>query len=495
MTRRERCGTLDHFAGGRRRQWAAARIRSCAVAFAALLATAAPGRAQLLGQYLPTGIPGYQNWFSDAVLDRPRSEYDPIGVRAGDFVIRPSLSESFGYDSNSFGLPHPAGSPFAETQGSVRASSDWSRNALDATLGFDDERALRYPDLSHTDWTAALGGALDVLDDRATVAYSHVTATTAAFQIGTLSAGQPVTVSIDDARASFQAAVGRFTLVPAIDAAVSRFTNVLLGGRSEALDDRDSVTGSFTAGYELAPGSSLVAVASGTDADYTSHAPGLPAPSYTDVSLLAGLDVRGFTVFRYRALLGYERRSYAEAYLPGTAAPLGEADVIWTPTRMTTVTGQVSHSLQNAITPGVVQSYAYGNLRLTLDHELRRNVLLQAFGQFQSAAYQTQDGQQHVLSAGASVTWLLNRKLSLTAASAIRAAATTPTPGSTRPTRAGVDDRFPSVARAPTMRGILSPGVDHRERHSRTSGAIRRWFSRAARFSPTFARHRSVRCC
>lgn len=389
-------------------------IRSCAVAFAALLATAAPGRAQLLGQDFPTGIPGYQNWFSDAVLDRPRSEYDPIGVRAGDFVIRPSLSESFGYDSNSFGLPHPAGSPFAETQGSVRASSDWSRNALDATLGFDDERALRYPDLSHTDWTAALGGALDVLDDRATVAYSHVTATTAAFQIGTLSAGQPVTVSIDDARASFQAAVGRFTLVPAIDAAVSRFTNVLLGGRSEALDDRDSVTGSFTAGYELAPGSSLVAVASGTDADYTSHAPGLPAPSYTDVSLLAGLDVRGFTVFRYRALLGYERRSYAEAYLPGTAAPLGEADVIWTPTRMTTVTGQVSHSLQNAITPGVVQSYAYGNLRLTLDHELRRNVLLQAFGQFQSAAYQTQDGQQHVLSAGASVTWLLNRKLSLT---------------------------------------------------------------------------------
>ncbi len=385
-----------------------------------ILAVAAPSaaRAQLLGQYYPSGIPGYQSWASDAVLERPHSEYDPLGVRAGSFVIRPSLSESLGYDSNVAGLPQPVGSALAETQGSVAVGSDWARNQVAATLSFDNVHYLQQPNLSHTDWTAAVGGALDIGQDRATLAYSHVTATTVPYQIGTVGVGQPVTFTIDSVRASYTATLGRFTLVPEIDAAVYRYSNVLSFGLNEATNDLDTINGSLTAGYELAPGSSLVLVASGGNGAYITRLPGIPTADYNDVSLVGGIDVRTGALFRYRATIGYEVRRYVNPQIPATAAPLAEFDMIWTPTRLTTVTGQLARSLQNAITPGVIgsgaESYAYTNARLEVDHEARRNVQLQAFGQLQNADYQMHGGTQRVMSAGASVTWLLNRKLSLT---------------------------------------------------------------------------------
>ena len=391
------------------------RAMSWRMALTAAVFSAAPGavHAQLLAQYYPSGIPGYESWFSDAVLDRPRGEYDPIGVRVGNFVVRPSLSQGFGYNSNVFGTAQAQGSALSETQGNVSATSDWSRNALDATIGFDRLQYLRYPSASTTNWTAGLGGTVDIGQDHATLSYIHATNTTAAAQIGNQIVGQPITISIDSARASYQAGFGQFTLEPALEASVNRFTNVLVGGLPATVNNNNSFTGSLTAGYALAPGSSLVLVASGTNTEYTTKAPGLPTPDYNDVSLVGGIDYRSGSVFRYRATIGYEVRTYINTSIPGTSAPLAELDVIWSPTRLTTVTGQVSNSIQNTIAQAGVIGYTYTNVRVTVDHEYRRNLLLQAYGEFENAAFNASNETQHVVSAGASATWLLNPKLSL----------------------------------------------------------------------------------
>jgi hypothetical protein len=399
----------------RRRARAAARRRLLAAATLLTALAAAPlaVRAQLIDQYYPVGIPGYRSWFSDAVQDRPHGEYDALGVRSGDFVIRPALSESLGYDSNVFGAPHAAGSPLAITQGSVAASSDWSRDTLDATVGFANQQDLRYGALSHTDWNAALGGIVDIGNDHLTVAYTHVVSTTVPVQVGTLSVGQPITLSFDSARASYEISLGRISLAPAIDVSVYRFATVLSSGASVSANNRNSATGSLTASYELAPGSDLVAVASDTSSAVPSRTQGVLAPDYNDASLAAGLDYRAGTLFRYRALLGYEQRRYVNTQLSGSSGPLAELDVIWTPTRLTTLTSQVSRSLQSAVTTTAAQSFAYSTARLVVDHEYLRNVLLEAFAQLQNADYQLRNETQRVVTAGASVTWLLNRRLSL----------------------------------------------------------------------------------
>ena len=305
------------------------------------------------------------------------------------------------------------GSPFAETRGRVGVASDWRRDALAASISFDQMQFLRQPHASYTDWTGGLGGALDLGRDRATLAYAHITATTGAAQIGTLSVGAPVTVTLDSARASYAATFGRATLEPALQLGIYRLTPGPAGGASEVANDHDSFAGSLTASYEAAPGRTLVLVASGTRAAYTIRTPGIATPDYADVSVVAGIDTRTGPVLRYRATLGYEQRSYESPQLAATASPVAEVDVIWTPTRLTTVTGELARNLQSAIAAGGSQGFTYTSGRVVVDHEYLRNVLLQGFAEFQHGSYQLRGETQRIVSAGASVTWLLSRRLSV----------------------------------------------------------------------------------
>ncbi|MDP9095586.1 MAG: hypothetical protein M3N26_03340, partial [Pseudomonadota bacterium] len=59
---------------------------------------ASPARAQLLNQFLPSDIYGTGAEPDVTVTSRIRSDYDTGGIRAGGYVIRPRLNESFGYE-------------------------------------------------------------------------------------------------------------------------------------------------------------------------------------------------------------------------------------------------------------------------------------------------------------------------------------------------------------------------------------------------------------
>jgi hypothetical protein len=182
------------------------------------------------------------------------------------------------------------------------------------------------------------------------------------------------------------------------------------GAGDPQANDRDVFAGSLTGGYALAPGRSLVLVANAAHAAFTDRIPGLPAPDYDDASLVGGIDSGG-ALLRARATLGYETRTYGDARL-SRSAPLAEFDAIWTPTRLTTVTGQISHSLQDAVTAEGAESFAYTVARLAVDHDYARDVLVQGFAQWQTAASEGR-GTQRVVSGGASATWRLNRRLSV----------------------------------------------------------------------------------
>src|SRR5271163_3206374 len=95
---------------------------------------AAGARSQDLSGYFPQGVPGYDTTPGVTVQSRARPLYDPIGVRAGTFVLYPQVDLGFGYDSNLFGTaPIPGrhlGSWLFDTGASVRASSDWGRDSL-----------------------------------------------------------------------------------------------------------------------------------------------------------------------------------------------------------------------------------------------------------------------------------------------------------------------------------------------------------------------------
>ena len=116
----------------------------------------------------------------------------------------------------------------------------------------------------------------------------------------------------------------------------------------------------------------------------------------------------------YRLLAGGEYRQYQSSIYGSHAAPVLQADVICTPTGLTTLTGTVRREIedpQSELTAG----YNYTTVALVVDHELKRNVLLQGRGSFQQAEYLNNGGSAQVYTGGAGVNWLLNRRLRLSA--------------------------------------------------------------------------------
>ena len=111
-------------------------------------------------------------------------------------------------------------------------------------------------------------------------------------------------------------------------------------------------------------------------------------------------------------LAGYQNRNYVSRAIRDASGPTVEAAAIWQPTGLTSVTGQLLHTIADSSLQAA-SSYTLTIGRLTVDHELRRNVLVQGRAEIGSAAYPQNLASATIYGAGASVSWLMNRRLRL----------------------------------------------------------------------------------
>ena len=105
-------------------------------------------------------------------------------------------------------------------------------------------------------------------------------------------------------------------------------------------------------------------------------------------------------------LIGLAR--FAAGQYGSRTAPIVEGSIIWTPSRMLTLTGTVTRSIEEPQSEGT-DGYIYTQARLVADYELRRNILLQGRLGLQEADFLQGGGNYTYVSAGAGATWLLNR--------------------------------------------------------------------------------------
>lgn len=430
----------------RRRQRLAALRLVAAVSSVSLLISlgveAATADRFLLNNYFPEGIPGYGAEPGVTVLSRQRPQYDPLGVRLGDFVIRPEVAESIGYNSNVLGTGAPKGSFVEQTSGSLRANSDWGRNSLAAELTFNDAHSPSYPQQDETDWSATVGGTYEIGRDVLTLAASHLQLhelptdiDTIVFNVPGSFIASPVPFTFDDVRASYQTTLGRIVLTPNVEFSELRFGTLTISSTNgvavpppvngfflnsipanQQYQNRNLLQGGVNARYEFAPLRSAVLVLRDISTQYVSAARNAYGPNASSnaIEALVGLDYTANAVLRYRALIGYEVREFRNATYKTHAAPVAEANLIWTPTGLTTVTGRVLRSIEDTSDP-TVSGYDYTSARLQLDHEYLRNVLLTGYVGYQRADYLQLNANQTLYGGGVGATWYLNRNLRLRA--------------------------------------------------------------------------------
>jgi hypothetical protein len=414
------CSTIERmkaYSSANRFSYRTGQKRRLAVGVLMALSTrwvATPAAAQYLDNYLPTNLSGYDVMPGVTVTSRLQPDYDPLGLRFRDVVVSPTISQSLGYDTNVLGTSGARSSSVVNTQGSVHAFTDTPGNSLVMDL---DVNHFGYPNLTgqnYTNWSVGGGWSHDLDHDTIAIGLNHFRLNQLPVGIDSVGLLQPLPYQTNVARLSYRAPRGWWTFVPILDFTATRFDDP--GGQPGNIGlptgmDRNVETGSLTTFYQIATQRSAVAVVRVTTAQYTT---GQPRPDYEDVSALAGLDYDATGLLRFRALVGYEVRSYHSGQFSNHSSPIVEGTAIWTPTGLTTVTATVLRRIEDA-NELVQTGYTFSQARLVVDHEYLRNVLLQGRVWVEHAAYLGSSNQQTIYGAGASVTHLLTRNLRLVA--------------------------------------------------------------------------------
>lgn len=382
--------------------------------------------AQIVRQYFPTDLPGYE---SDITL--PMQDTDPRvlhgeGFRIGGLDLDASASETPGYDSAPLGYFGGA-SPTFQTDADLKLHSDWSRDAIGMQLGVDDHRFTSTPLADYTNWNAATGGSLDVGESRINLGYDHIAQNLAPTELGVVGVTAPVPYSDDDERLNANIPFAQVQWTPAFEHQQFSFGNLTAPiPLLYAHNDHDIWTGSMTGLYQLSKGRSIVATVRGSTASYVSNGTAL-RNDYNDVTGFVGVNLQATAVFEVRALVGAENRSFR--FLPNRSGtiPTAELDLIWQPTRLTDVLVWFTREYQDPTFP-FASSEVTTSGRVEVEHALRRDVELRAFASVGSSSYggsgsgngvaalaveQNATTNQLLTTLGAEAAWDVNRHVAL----------------------------------------------------------------------------------
>ncbi|SNB75487.1 hypothetical protein SAMN07250955_11363 [Arboricoccus pini] len=390
----------------------------------ALTVCLAPGLAvaQVLDKYAPPTAYGYNDEAGVTVTTRLRPDYDAPGVKAGSFVVRPSVYSGLAYDDNLLGLKHKESGTILGTGAALDVRSDWNRHALNGLLSFDNRHVMDgpsgYPSQSTTDYQGVLDGFYDLGRDRLRGAVYHQRLNQSPADIASPTGQRsPTPYDLDGARVGYEKTFNRLTLTPQLELSQYHYGSTKLGGEHVSQSDSDHRTAQaeLVARYETSPHRALLGVVRAGTTSYDNDTPGQSSLDSTGLSALVGFDTQADAVFRYRALIGIETRQYKSSDRDGQTTPVVELGGVWTPDGLTTVTGTLSRTIQDA-TAGNQDEYVYTRGRVVVDHEFLRNLLLNASVGAEYADFIESGGDnQTILTTGVGATWLINRRLKLNA--------------------------------------------------------------------------------
>lgn len=262
--------------------------------------------------------------------------------------------------------------------------------------------------------SAALGGSLDVGRDTATLGFEHANLNQTPRDLNVPLLDQSVPYRVDTLRGGYRTTFNRLSLRPELTLSHYDYDDGTVAGvpYRQSFRNRNTIGPELTATYELAPRRNVVVVVRNVTAIYSDRMAGSIDRNFNDTSALAGIDYDGGGLWRYRLLAGYELRSFNSPLLKTIEAPVAEATVIFSPTGLTTFTGTAGRRIQDAAAEATI-GYTETSAKLVVDHEYRRNVLLNANARVTFAEYSQGGGNQTQYAAGASATWLLNRNMRL----------------------------------------------------------------------------------
>ncbi|PIW26839.1 MAG: hypothetical protein COW30_12730 [Rhodospirillales bacterium CG15_BIG_FIL_POST_REV_8_21_14_020_66_15] len=350
----------------------------------------------------------------DTVTTRPRPEFDPIGVRLGGFFLYPSVGVVERYHSNIFFTDSGAEDDFITVLSpSLVLKSNWNNHALnlfaDSDIGFYASNS----DENYQDAKIGFDGRLDILRDaKLTGGFTFERAHEDRSSPDQTSAAEPVTFLRYHPKAAFIKRFNRLSTQFGADLIVYDYDDASTsGGATLNMDDRNrhELQGTARVGYEIAPRYEAFVRGSVNDRRYTDDIDdsGFERDSHGwEVAGGLAFDLSGVTSGNLFA--GYLTQEFDDPAFSSINGVSFGGDLTWNPTRLTTVTFQASRTVEETTLSGAAGALV-SDIRASVDHELRRNIILSADLRYRNYDYENISRDDDVIGAGFGGTYLVNR--------------------------------------------------------------------------------------
>ncbi|HLF30211.1 MAG TPA: outer membrane beta-barrel protein [Xanthomonadales bacterium] len=354
-------------------------------------------------------------------------DYKPLGIRAGSFMLHPGVQLAVEYTDNVFFTENDTKSDVVyHIRPYITAQSTWSRHSLNVRLAADIGRYGDYGQQDYEDYFFDISGKVDV-KNRSYMSYGlnymdlHEDRSTRDAEQGF----EPTRYKLYGGNIGYDHSFNRLSLGASYTHQWLDY-NDSISDSGEIINnqDRDHDEGSlfFRAGYQFKTDMQAFATYAPYKVKYDQELDSDGRDRSGD-----GYTATGGLTFTVTGKLNgdvsaaYHDRSYDDPNLPEVDGWAMGAGLQWNPTYLTSIYGRIDSSIEET-----TSQYSSGYLRtlysMRVDHELRRNLQLNAFVSYSDNDYTLVPdappearSYDKVWRSGVGASWFINRFMYLNA--------------------------------------------------------------------------------
>ncbi len=346
---------------------------------------------------------------AERVADRDRKLYLPDGLRAGNYLVFPTIGATVLFDDNIYATNRNRASDVRyELVPVVRAKSQLPRHVLDFAVGAKLARHARNSELDTNDAFFSADGALH-FDHAHTLAVSVLSALNHEDRIAPeapRNAIEKTGVFHNRAVVGLKRDAGRMYAGFSTSAERWDFQDVKArDGSTIDQDHRDTqiLSAQTLLGYRASPGFELqtkLRALRQTNA-------GNPLVDFTATGYeaVAGLAAEINPLLRWRLLGGYGIRDYDAAKLGTAGHSLLEAEVQWLPSQLSTITLTARRAYAEGISGDGAGGRIDNEFKARLDYEVLRNLVFTFGGEYRESEFFGEDRRDRVTTGRAGIDY------------------------------------------------------------------------------------------
>jgi len=349
---------------------------------------------------------------AERISERSRLDFQPDGLRFGNYRIFPGIGAAVTYDNNIFAAPVNRQSDIrTEVAPNVTFKSELPRHVLDLSLGGKIVTFAEHGDQDYANAHAALNGALH-FDSAHTLSANLLTSLEHEERQDSTAwrfAAEPLEIVHNRAAVGITRDVGRLygTLSGTFEQWNYGSVRTTDGSTlDEAYRDTDVFSAQVKAGLRLSPGAD--AVSRLRFSRFLNAGDGSISRTGNGFEALAGLSFQTSPLLRWRLMGGWGLREYDQDGLASLQSWLAEGEVQWLVTQNLTLYGTLSRNItdQLASDGGSVVETA---VKARLEYEIWHNLVLSAGGSYAEDQFQGVTRTDRIWSAKIGIDYYANK--------------------------------------------------------------------------------------